>query len=106
MNKMEGLQENTIYHEVSQPNPIYYGYFIGENRKSVFKLKSALYDSQLNPMIIKDADHQNALFAKVLDCEVDKFLKVIKELNFKKVKLNKHSIDEVKWVFGDGWPSR
>lgn len=103
---MEGLLDNIILQEVSQPDHINYGYFMGKNRNSVYKLKSALYDSQLNPLIIKDADHENALFAKVLDSEADKFLKIIKEFSFKKVKINGNSIDEVKWMFGDGWPSR
>lgn len=103
---MEGLLDKIILQGVSESDHINYGYFIGKNRNSVYKLKSALYDSQLNPLILKDADHENALFAKVLNSELDGFLKIIKEFNFKKVKLNRHNIEEVKWMFGDGWPSK
>lgn len=92
--------------EVSDLNYINYGYLIGKNKISVFKLKSALYDSQLNSLIIRDADHENAIFTKVLGSEVERFLKIADEFNFKKVRLNKRSIDEVKWLFGDGWPSK
>lgn len=102
---MGELLYSLILPKVNIPSHINYKYLIGKNKRSVYKLKSALYDNQLNPLIIIDADHENAIFAKVLDSEFDKFLKIANDFNFKKVKLNKNSIEEVKWLFGDGWPS-
>ncbi len=92
---------NIIFPEDKNPSYINYGYFVGKNKRSVFKLKSTLYESQLNPLLLKDADHENAFFAKVLESEVDGFLKIVKGFNFKQVKLKRQYIDEVKWMFGD-----
>lgn len=97
----EELLYNIIFPEDKNQSYINYGYFVGKNKRSVFKLKSTLYESQLNPLLINDADNENAFFAKVLESEVDSFLKVVREFNFKQVKLKRQNIDEVKWMFGD-----
>lgn len=94
-----------MLHKIGDSSQISYGYFVGRSRYDVYKLKTALQESQLNPIIIKDADREGAIFAKVLSIEAESFNKMTQEFNFKQVKLSKNSVDEVKWVFGDGWPT-
>ena len=92
-----GFQEDCVR---DHPN---YGYFVGKNRRSFYKLKSALNESSLNPLIIRDADHENAFFAKVLKSEADQFVELTKQYEFKRARLSPSVLDAIKWVFGDGW---
>ncbi|MEQ8154385.1 MAG: hypothetical protein ABRQ25_05815 [Clostridiaceae bacterium] len=101
----EELLYKIIFSDDSSYDPVKYGYFVGRNKKSVFKFKSALYESQINPVLINDADHENALFAKILKSETEELLKIAGEFNMKQVKLRRSNINEIKWLFGDGWVS-
>jgi len=98
MNK-EQLLYNVIFPESEDPNYINYGYFIGKSKKSVFKLKAIVEQSQLNPIIICNGDKGNAFFAKVFQSEVDRFLKIVSELKFKQIKINNSLMDKVKYMF-------
>lgn len=95
----EQLLYNVIFPEDDDPNYINYGYFIGRNKKNVFKLKAIINESQLNPIIICDGEKENAFFAKVFQSEVDGFLKIVSDLNFKQIKINNRHMDEVKNMF-------
>ena len=95
----EQLLYNVIFPESNDPNYINYGYFIGRSKKNVFKLKAIINESQLNPVLICDGDKQNAFFAKVFQSEVDRFLQIISDLDFKQIKINKTHMNEVKTMF-------
>ncbi|MBX4266807.1 hypothetical protein [Clostridium estertheticum] len=95
----EELLYNVIFPESNDPNYINYGYFIGRSKKNVFKLKAIINESQLNPVLICDGDKQNAFFAKVFQSEVDRFLQIIGELDFKQIKINSYHMNEVKAMF-------
>ena len=95
----EQLLYNVIFPEDDDPNHINYGYFVGRSKKSVYKLKAIINESQLNPILICDGNKENAFFAKVFESEVDRFLEVIRELNFKQVKINICHMSEVKYMF-------
>lgn len=97
----EELLYSIIFPEDKDPNFINYGYFVGLNKRSVFKVMAALENSQLNALLARDFDHENAFFAKVFESEVDEFLKLVGNFNFKQINLNKQNIDEVKRIFGD-----
>lgn len=99
--KEEELLYNAIFPEDDDPNHLNYGYFIGRSKRSIFKLKAAINESQLNPILICDGNKGNAFFAKVFESEVDRFLKIIDEFNFKQIKINSHNMDEVKYMFGE-----
>ena len=98
MNK-EQLLYNVIFPEDDDPNYVNYGYFIGKSKKNVFKLKTIINESQLNPIIICDGDKENAFFAKVFQSEVDRFLQIINKLNFKQIKINSCHMNEVENMF-------
>jgi len=91
----EQLLYNVIFPEDDDPNHINYGYFVGRSKKSVYKLKAIINESQLNPILICDGNKENAFFAKVFESEVDRFLEVIRELNFKQIKINICHMSEV-----------
>ena len=95
----EQLLYNVIFPESNDPNYINYGYFIGRSKKNVFKLKAIINESQLNPVLICDGDKQNAFFAKVFQSEVDRFLQIISDLDFKQIKINNTHMNEVKTMF-------
>ena len=95
MKEEEELLYNVIFPEDDDPNYINYGYFIGKSKKDVFKLKAIINDSQLNPILICDGNKENAFFAKVFQSEVDRFLKIVSELNFKQIKINRCHMNEV-----------
>jgi len=97
--KEEQLLYNVIFPEDADPNHINYGYFIGKSKKSVYKLKAIINESQLNPILICDGNKENAFFAKVFESEVDRFLEVVRELNFKQIRINSCHMDEVKNMF-------
>ena len=97
----EQLLYNVIFPEDQDPNYINYGYFIGRNKTSIYKLKATLNESDLNPILICDGNNENAFFAKVFQNEVDRFLKFINEFNFKQIKINSHYMDELKLMFGE-----
>jgi len=86
----EELLYSIIFPEDEDPNFINYGYFIGRNKRSVYKLKAIINEGELNPIIICDGNKENAFFAKVFKNEVDKFLKIVSEFNFKQVNIKKY----------------
>lgn len=100
---MNALLQKTSINE-SKPDVIVYGYFIGKNKKSISKLKTALDGSLLNPIIIKNADSESGIFTRILESEAKSFSKFAREHEFAKVKLNEDNIDEIRWLFGDGYP--
>lgn len=95
----EELLYNTIFPDDDNPNYFNYGYFIGSSKRSIFKLKTFINESQINPILICDGNKENAVYAKVFESEVDGFLKIIKELNFRQIKVNSRYMDEVKYMF-------
>jgi len=95
----EELLYNAIFPDDDNPNHINYGYFIGKSKKSIDKLKAIINESQLNPIIIRDGNKDNAFFAKVFESEVDSFLKIVDDLKFKQIRINKCHMDEVKFMF-------
>jgi len=97
--KEEELLYNVIFPEDDDPNHINYGYFIGRSKKSVDKLKAIIKESQLNPILICDGNKENTFFAKVFESEVDRFLKMVCDLNFKQIKINSCHMNEVKYMF-------
>ncbi|MBU3113998.1 hypothetical protein [Clostridium lacusfryxellense] len=97
----EELLYNVIFPEDDDPNFINYGYFIGRNKRSIYKLKATINDSQLNPIIICDGNKENAFFAKVFQNEVDRFLKIINEFSFKQIKIDTQYMNEIKYLFGE-----
>lgn len=99
--KEEELLYNVLFPKDEDPNYINYGYFIGSNKRSIFKLKATINESQLNPTLICDGNNENAFFAKVFQNEVDRFLKIIKEQNIKQVNISNHYMNEVKYMFGE-----
>ena len=99
--KEEELLYKIIFPKDDDPNNINYGYFVGKSKRSIFKLKATINESQLNPILLCDGDKENAFFAKVFESEVDRFLKIINEFNFKQIKINHRYINEIKYMFGD-----
>ncbi|MGV8982450.1 hypothetical protein [Clostridium sp.] len=99
--KEEELLYNIIFPEDDDPNYINYGYFIGRNKRSIYKLKAAINESQLNPILICDGNNENAFFAKVFQSEVDRFLKITNEFNFKQIKIDSSHMSGVKYIFGE-----
>ncbi|MGV8982300.1 hypothetical protein [Clostridium sp.] len=99
--KKEQLLYNVIFPEDEDPNYINYGYFIGRNRRSIYKLKATLNEGQLNPIIISDGNNENAFFAKVFQNEVERFLKIVEDFNFEQININSHSLSEVKFMFSE-----
>lgn len=99
--KEEELLYDIIFCKEEDPNYINYGYFIGKSKRSIFKLKAIIDKSQLNPILICDGNKENAFFAKVFESEVDRFLKIVSDFNFKQVKINNRYINEVKCMFGE-----
>jgi len=97
----EELLYNIIFPEDSDPNYLNYGYFVGKSKRSVYKFKTAINDSQLNPIIICDGNKENAFFAKVFQSEVDRFLKIVNEFNFKQIRIKKNYLNEIKRMFGE-----
>jgi len=95
----EELLYNIIFPEEDDPNYINYGYFIGKSKRSIYKLKAAINESQLNTILICDGNKENAFFAKVFKSEVDRFLKIVNEFNFKQIKINSRYMNEVKYMF-------
>ena len=81
------------------PNHANYGYFVGKNKNSFYKLKALINESPLNPLLIKDDDNCNAFFVKVLQSEVDNFLEIVNELKFREVKLSSRSLNDIKYLF-------
>ncbi len=97
----EELLYNVIFPEDDNPNYINYGYFVGRNKRSIYKLKAIINESQLNPILICDGNNENAFFAKVFQNEVDRFLKIINEFSFKQIKIDTQYISEIKCLFGE-----
>lgn len=97
--KKEELLYNILFPDDDNPNYINYGYFIGSSKRSIFKLKANINESQLNPILICDGNKENAVYAKVFESEVDGFLKIIKDLNFEQIKVNRRYMDKVKYMF-------
>lgn len=96
----EQLLYNIIFSEDEDPNYENYGHFVGRNKRSVFKLKAILNESELNPILICDGNNENAFFAKVFQSEVDRFLEIVNDLNFKQIKINSNYMNEIKCMFG------
>ncbi|MGH4124623.1 MAG: hypothetical protein ACREV6_17000 [Clostridium sp.] len=99
--KEEELLYNVIFPTDEDPNYINYGYFIGRNKRSIYKLKATINESQLNVILICDGNNENAFFAKVFQNEVDRFLKIINDFNFKQININNQFMNEVKYMFGE-----
>ena len=99
--KEEELLYNIIFPKDDDPNYANYGYFVGKNKRSIYKLKATINESQLNPIIICDGNKENAFFAKVFESEIEGFLKVVTEFNFKQIKISSAHMDDVKSIFGE-----
>jgi len=97
----EELLYNVIFPEDDNPNYINYGYFVGRSKRSIYKLKAIINESQLNPILICDGNNENAFFAKVYQNEVDRFLKIINEFTFKQIKIDTEYMSEIKSIFGE-----
>ena len=97
--KEEEILYRVLFPKDEDPNSINYGYFVGKNKNTLFKFKTLINESQLNPVIICDGDKENAFFAKVFEGEVDRFLKVINEFKFKQFKINRCYVNGVKNIF-------
>ena len=97
----EELLYNIIFPEDSNPNSLNYGYFIGKSKRSIYKLKAIINETQLNPVLICDGNKENAFFAKVFQSEVDEFLKIVNEFKFKQITIKSHYLNEIKRMFGD-----
>ena len=97
----EELLYNIIFPNDDDPNYINYGYFIGKSKRSVYKFKAVINESQLNPVLIRDGNKENAFFAKVFQGEVDRFLKIVKDFNFKQVTIKSHYMNGIKRMFGE-----
>jgi hypothetical protein len=95
------LLYNVIFPQDQDPNYINYGYFIGRNKTSIYKLKATLNESDLNSILICDGNNENAFFAKVSQSEVDRFKKNVNEFNFQQPKINRHYMNEIKCMFGE-----
>jgi len=99
--KEEELLYNVIFPEDKDPNFINYGYFVGKSKRSIDKLKATIEKGQLNPVLICDGNKENAFFAKVFQNEVDRFLKILNEFNFKQIKINSNFMNEIKYIFSE-----
>ncbi|MFT5871579.1 MAG: hypothetical protein ACI8WT_000499 [Clostridium sp.] len=99
--KEEELLYDAIFPEDNDPNYINYGYFIGRSKRSIYKLRATINESQLNPILICDGNNENAFFAKVFQSEVDCFLKIANECNFKQSHISCHYINQIKCLFGE-----
>ena len=99
--KEEELLYNIIFSKDHDPNFTNYSYFIGRSKRSIYKLKAAINESQLNPILICDGNNENAFFAKVFESEVDRFMKIVSEFNFKQIKINGRFMNDVKNLFGE-----
>jgi hypothetical protein len=99
--KEEELLYNIIFAKDDDPNYVNYCYFIGKSKRNIYKLKATINESELNPIIICDGNKENAFFAKVFESEVDRFLKIVNEFNFKQIKINSRYMNEVKYLFGE-----
>lgn len=97
----EELLYNIIFPEDKNPNHLNYGYFVGKSKRSIYKLKTAINESQLNPVLICDDNKENAFFAKVFQSDVDGFLEIVNEFKFKQITLKSNSINEIKHLFGE-----
>lgn len=95
----EEILYKAIFPEDNDPNHVNYGYFVGKNKKSLYNLKTLISESQLNPILIKDEDRNNAFFAKVFQYEVDDFLHIVDQLKFKEIRLPTSSMDDVRYLF-------
>lgn len=99
--KKEELLYDAIFPEDDNPNYINYGYFIGRSKRSIYKLRATINESQLNPILICDGNNESAFFAKVFQSEVDRFLKVVAECNFKQSHISCDYINQIKCLFGE-----
>ena len=96
--KEEELLYNIIFLN-EDPNYINYVYFIGKSKRSIYQLKASINESQLNAIVICDGNKEKGIFAKVFQNELDRFLEIIKEFNFKQIKISSRYINEVKYMF-------
>ena len=99
--KEEELLYDIIFPKEENPNYINYSYFIGRSKRSIYKLKATINESQLNPIIICDGNNQNAFFVKVFENELERFLEIVQAFNFRKIKINSRYMNEVKYMFGE-----
>lgn len=91
-----------IFPEDDITNYINYGYFIGRNKKLLYKLKALVKESELHSVVvINDEEKENAFFAKVMQCDVDDFLYIVNLLEFKQIKIPSRYMEEIKYMFGD-----
>ena len=95
----EELLYNIIFQKDVDPYYVNYCYFKGSCKKSIYKLKATINESDLNPILICDGNVENAFFAKVFESEIDRFLKIVDELNFKQIKISSRYRNEVKLMF-------
>lgn len=96
-------KEETIYKilfpEDEDPNYINYGHFLSKNKRILYKFKAVVNESQLNPVLIMDGDNPNAFYVEVLQSELDSFLILTDEFNFKQIKMDRQFTEEVKYMF-------
>jgi len=99
--KEEEILYRVLFPKDEDPNAINYGYFVGKNKCTLFKFKTLINESQLNPVLVYDKDKSSSFFAKVFQGEVDRFLEIVQGLKFKEVKISRGRINDVKYMFGD-----
>ena len=99
--KEEEILYRVLFPKDEDPNSINYGYFVGKNKNTLFKFKTLINESQLNPVLVYNKDKSSAFFAKVFQGEVDGFLEIVQGLKFKEVKISKNRLNDVKYMFGD-----
>ena len=99
--KEEEILYRVLFPKDEDPTSINYGYFVGKNKNTLFKFKTLINESQLNPVLVYDKDKSSAFFVKVFQGEVDRFLEIVQGLKFKEVKISKNRLDDVKYMFGD-----
>jgi hypothetical protein len=102
---MTMTKEETIYKiifpEDDDPNHINYGHFLSKNKRLLYKFKAVMNESQLNPVLIMDGENRKAFYVEVLQSELESFLNLTDEFNFKQIKMDKQFTKEVKYMFKD-----
>ncbi|MGH4118170.1 hypothetical protein [Clostridium sp.] len=98
-------KEETIYKilfpEDDDPNHINYGHFLSKNKRTLYKFKALVYESQLNAVLIMDGKNRNAFYVEVLQSELESFLILTNEFNFKQIKMDRQFTEQVVHMFKD-----
>ena len=98
-------KEETMYKIIfpkdDDPNYINYGHFLSKSKRSLYKFKAIVNESQLNPVLIMDGERRNAFYVEVLQSELDRFLNLTDEFDFQQIKMERQFTEEVKYMFKD-----